>query len=568
MLNVQDIIEKRYPTFFKRSRLMTKPVMTVLKGLLHEKEMTRFNDAFPDSRGLAFVERVLDYFNFNVEAQDLMRIPKSGRFILIANHPIGALDALALLKMVSKVRPDVKVLGNHLLMSMPALQSVVLTYDKSSSIAVQQFNAVCEHLNDDGVLIVFPAGDVSYFGPRGVKDGRWQSVFLKVAEQANSPILPVCIDARNSFLFYSLSVFSKPLSTLLLLRETFKHSTKTVKIRVGELIDPLVYEDLSLPLKTKVKLFRKQIYRIGKNKPSLFRTLTPIALPEDRQLLKRELEACESLGETRDNKKIFLYHYQADSILIREIGRLREEAFRLIGEGTGNERDIDGYDQHYMHIVLWDEDDLEVVGAYRLCATHNQPHLYTSTLFEYNSGTQKILDAGLELGRSFIQPKYWGSRSLEYLWYGIAAFLLRNPHYRYLLGAVSISNTFSRPAKDLIVGYYQRYYADNNKLSVASKRPYTMDDNACQRINYLFHEKTTKEAFVILKAQLRHLGYSVPALYKQYADLTKPGGTRFLGFNIDPDFNDCVDGLVVVDIHEMSTLKRKRYGLMEHQAHH
>ena len=567
MLNVQDIIEKRYPRFFKRSRLMTKPVMTVLKGLLHEKEMMRFNEAFPDSKGLAFVEHLLEYFNFNVEAQNLVRIPKSGRFILIANHPIGALDALALLKMVSKVRPDVKVLGNHLLMSMPALQSVVLTYDKNSSTAVQQFNTVCDHLNDDGVLIVFPAGDVSYFSPRGVKDGRWQSVFLKIAEQANSPILPVCIDARNSFLFYSLSVFSKPLSTLLLLRETFRHSTNAVKIRVGELIDPLVYVDLSLPLKTKVKLFRKQTYRIGKNKPSLFRTLTPIAFPEDRQQLKRELEACESLGETRDNKKIFLYHYQADSILIREIGRLREEAFRLIGEGTGNERDIDDYDQHYMHIVLWDEDDLEVVGAYRLCATHNESHLYTSTLFEYNPDTQQILNAGLELGRSFIQPKYWGSRSLEYLWYGIAAFLLRNPHYRYLLGAVSISNTFSRPAKDLIVGYYQRYYADNNKLSVASKRPYTLDDNACQRINSLFREKTTKEAFAILKAQLRHLGYSVPALYKQYADLTKPGGTRFLGFNIDPDFNDCVDGLVVVDIKEMSTLKRKRYGLMEHQAH-
>jgi len=154
---------------------------------------------------------------------------------------------------------------------------------------------------------------------------------------------------------------------------------------------------------------------------------------------------------------------------------------------------------------------------------------------------------------------------LEYLWYGIAAFLRRNPQYRYLLGAVSISNTFSRPAKDLIVSYYQLYYADSEGLKLSSKRPYTIDDLARQKISQLFQDKSTKEAFTVLKAQLRHLGYSVPALYKQYADLTTQGGTRFLGFNIDPDFNDCVDGLVVVDIKEMSTQKRKRYGLMEHE---
>jgi predicted GNAT family N-acyltransferase len=251
-------------------------------------------------------------------------------------------------------------------------------------------------------------------------------------------------------------------------------------------------------------------------------------------------------------------------VLIREIGRLREEAFRLIGEGTGSERDIDDYDQHYMHIVLWDKDDLEVVGAYRLCATHNEPHLYTATLFNYNNDTKHIIQSGLELGRSFIQPRYWGSRSLEYLWYGIAAFLRRNPQYRYLLGAVSISNTFSRPAKDLIIGYYQRYYADNEGLTLSSKRPYTIDNCAQQKMSQLFQDKSAKEAFTALKAQLRHLGYSVPSLYKQYADLTTQGGTRFLGFNIDPDFNDCVDGLVVVDIREMSAQKRKRYGLMEH----
>jgi len=538
--------------------------MSILKSVLHEKELKRFNDSFPKKEDLSYVQQALRHFDVDIEVNTQHHIPKMGRIILIANHPIGALDTLALLSVVTEIRSDIKIIDSPLLATMPHLQPFTLPYDKSSSQATEQFNMICQHLKDEGVLIVFPASDVSSFNRLRIKDRHWQSDFLNIAEQTNSPILPALVSPKKTFLFYSLSIFSKPFSTLLLLCESLKQSNNTVSIQVGELIDPMAHEDLNLPFKTKVKLFQKQVYRIGQNKPSLFRTLDPIAPPEERQQLKKEVEACESLGETRDNKKIFLYRSQTNSTLIREIGRLREEAFRLIGEGTGNERDIDDYDKHYMHIVLWDEDDLEVVGAYRLCATNNEPRLYTATLFEYTTDTEQIIQAGLELGRSFIQPKYWGSRSLEYLWYGIAAFLRRNPQYRYLLGAVSISNTFSRPAKDLIVGYYQHYYADNEGLTLSSNRPYTIDDTARQRMSQLFQDKTAKEAFTILKAQLRHLGYSAPALYKQYADLTNPGGTRFLGFNIDPDFNDCVDGLVVVDINKMSAQKQKRYGLMEH----
>lgn len=547
---------------------------SILKSVLHEKELKRFTEGFSEQSGLAYVQKALRYFDIDIKVNTQHHIPKHGRVVLIANHPIGALDALALLNVVINVRSDIKIISNPILASIAPLRLFSLPYQKGTAQTHQQFKDICQHLNDEGILIIFPASDVSAFSTFRIKDSDWKSDFLSIAEQSNASILPVHIKPNKSFLFYNLAIFSKPLSTLLLFKELLqallnnsnKRTNSTVGIKIGELIDPLAHEDLSLPIKTKVKLFQKQVYRIGRNKPSLFRTLTPIAPPEDRNDLKKEVEACEPLGETRDNKKIFLYHNKTDSSLMREIGRLREEAFRLIGEGTGNQRDIDAYDKHYMHIVLWDEDDLEVVGAYRLCATENQANLYTSTLFNYNQDTAQIIKSGLELGRSFIQPRYWGSRSLEYLWYGIAAFLRRNTQYRYLFGAVSISNTFSRPAKDLIVSYYQRYYADNNGLTLSSKRPYTIDNCTQQKMSQLFHDQSAKEAFAVLKAQLRHLGYSVPALYKQYADLTNEGGTRFLGFNIDPDFNDCVDGLVVVDIKKMSSQKRKRYGLMEHMT--
>jgi len=301
--------------------------------------------------------------------------------------------------------------------------------------------------------------------------------------------------------------------------------------------------------------------------PCSLGVFSPIALAEDRHALQQEINECESLGETRDDKKILLFRYRADSVLMNEIGRLREESFRLIGEGTGQSRDIDKFDQTYLHIVLWDEQDLEVVGAYRLCSALTQGSdyaFYTASLFKFKSSSESFLSSGLELGRSFVQEKYWGSRSLEYLWYGISAFLRKNPQYRYLFGAVSISNTLSVPAKDLLVRYYQTYHG-TDEAYVTCSRPFQIESESKFRIDELFDGQTAKQAFVTLKKQLRYLGFAVPVLYKQYAELTKPGGTRFLGFSIDPDFNDCIDGLVVVDIDEMSEKKRKRYGLIDHR---
>ncbi len=571
MVNIQQLIERRYPGLLTRSRFLAQPVKAVLKMLSHERELQDFSARYPECTGLDFAAHLLDFFGFSfaVRHNERERIPARGRVVIIANHPIGTLDALALLKLVGEVRGDVKVLSNDLLHDIEPLAPVRLAFSGKKGLQ-EELDAIQAHLESEGALIVFPAGAVSRIGATGIRDDRWRSAFIRIAEAAHAPILPVHIDARNSLFFYSLSLVSKPLSTLWLVHETFRHAENSVVVRIGELIDPVTHEDLSLPVKTKLKLFRKQVYRLPKGKPSLFRTVAPIAHPEDRQVLKREIEACEMLGETRDGKQILLYRFHAGSSVMREIGRLREESFRLIGEGTGNRRDIDHFDQSYLHIVLWDAVALEIVGAYRLCPAHHaadasqEAPIYTQTLFHYLPSSQDVLARGLELGRSFVQPRYWGSRSLDYLWYGIAAFLRSHPQYRYLLGAVSISNSFSRAAKDLLVGYYQRYYSAQRSV-VVCRRPYTLDEAARQRIDRLFDGRTAREAFVVLKEQLGHLGYSVPTLYKQYTELCEPGGTQFHGFNIDPDFNDCVDGLVVVDTRALTALKRKRYGLADRE---
>ena len=147
---------------------------------------------------------------------------------------------------------------------------------------------------------------------------------------------------------------------------------------------------------------------------------------------------------------------------MREIGRLREIAFRAVGEGSGNRRDVDPYDRYYEHLILWDVEDLEIVGAYRLGNTSQmleaEQALYTQSLFNYTEQMTPYFDNGLELGRSFVQPKYWGKRSLDYLWYGIGAYLKKHPKIRYLFGPVTLSNSMPKAAKDLLVYFYKLHF--------------------------------------------------------------------------------------------------------------
>ena len=352
----------------------------------------------------------------------------------------------------------------------------------------------------------------------------------------------------------------KPLATALLVKEMFKQRRKHLPIRVGELIAFESYQQPTLALKEKVKLFKRHLYRIGNNKKGVFETQAAIAMPEDRKELSRAVRACEHLGQTADGKSIYLYQHTHCSPIMREIGRLREIAFRAVGEGTNKRRDIDQYDSHYYHLVLWDDRDLEIVGAYRFGdaqALSKEGHptgLYSATLFDYGENNEALFEHGLELGRSFIQPRYWGKRSLDYLWFGIGVFLSRYPKYRYLFGAVSLSNAYPDTAKDLLVQFYSTYFPAKFG-SVTCKQPFY----PAREPLHVFTGDDYKAEFTTLKHLLANMGVNVPTLYKQYSEIAKADGVAFLGFNVDPDFNDCIDGLVVVDAMAITEKKRKRY---------
>lgn len=568
MISVEHVVSERFPDFQLRNPAIYKTVVAVLRYLFRESEFRRFSERYPHLRGFDFVEQALDHFDFGLTVSDRERerIPAWGRVVIVANHPIGSLDGLALLKLVGEVRRDVKVVANDVLSVVEPLRSLLLPVDNMGSrTARDNLRAIEQHLLGDGAVIIFPAGEVSRMGAMGIRDGRWRHGFLRFAAKTRSPILPMFVDARNSALFYSLSMVSKPLSTLWLVREMFKHNSQSVRVRIGHAIDFDVYNNLPLDSRAKVKLFRRHLYKIGKNRgEGCFDTgAESIAHPEDRQQLRAEIRQCPLLGTTREGMAIYLYRFDADSAVMREIGRLREVSFRAVGEGCGRRRDMDAYDRDYDHIVLWDDEALELVGAYRLRRTADlvasgqvaADRLYSHTLFEYLPGAAGYLREGVELGRSFVQPRYWGRRSLDLLWYGIGAYVNRFPEVRYLFGPVSISNRYPSAAKDLLVGFYRHYFRAPSEW-VRGRLPY---QPAGQDGEARWQGMDYGAGFTALKAELTAMDLSVPTLYKQYSELCEEGGVQFVDFNIDPDFSDCVDGLVLVDLRHLKDGKRRRY---------
>lgn len=568
MLNIEHAIQQKFPSFETKSPWIKKPTISLLRKLSHEQEVNHFLDTHQDLKGFDFVEQVLEHFNFSysIAHRDRKNIPATGRVVIVANHPLGALDGLALLKLVGEIRRDVKIVVNDMLMNFTAVEELLLPVDNlNKTTQKSSVSRIIDCLNNDEAVIVFPAGEVSRIRPNGVRDGKWTNGFLSFAKKTNSPILPIYVNARNSPLFYSSSMVYKPLSGMLLAHEIFNKHSKTITMRVGEAIPYQAIASLALAKKQKTKLIRRHLYRIAKGKSSLFLTEQTIVHPQDRRAIKKELQQAELLGETSDGKKIYLFDYRSDSAVMHEIGRLREFTFRQVGEGTGKKSDLDRYDRDYRHLILWDEQDLEIAGAYRLAEVKrliektDSRGIYSQELFEYNPDKMApIFEQGIELGRSFVSPKYWGKRSLDYLWYGIGAYLKRYPDIRYLFGPVSLSNSYPERAKALLVSFYQQYFNDDQQLALA-RMPYRLTDDQQYQVNLTITGDNYEADFKALRMQLTHMNVTVPTLYKQYSDLCEQGGVKFVDFNIDADFANCIDGLVIVDLSLLKASKRKRY---------
>lgn len=571
MLNVSGAINSKFPKFQQSPKFVQHIVINFLQKLFHEQD---FNDIYKKNhfvKGNDYVSSMLRNLNieYTVKPNELLNIPSEGGLIVIANHITGASDAFSLVELIANHRGNKKVrlLVNSMLIGVKQASDIIIPVDNiTGAITKSSLESVYKALKNGEVVVIFPAGIVSRLSFKGIKDFEWKPSFLKIAQKTSTPILPVKIDGRNSALFYLVSmVLPKKISGLMLPREfAIAGKLKTIHLNIGKVIPVSSFSDKNIDLNTYVKKFYDHLYTLGTKEKEILNTETTIASPVNHKLLKEEIKNTDFLTKTKDGKTLVIAEASKTPFLIKELGRLREISFRAIGGGTKTCCDNDMYDNYYKHLILWNEEELEIVGAYRLglcqeiIASRGMDALYTYDLCHFDQQFERYLDESMEVGRSFVQPKYWGSVALDNLWKGIAKYLEMNPQLRYTYGVVTINADMPIKAATAIVYFYSKYFASDIQMMKAKTKFYISNEDR-EKLGKLFNELSYKDALVVLKQYLKHLNVKIPTLFKQYPELYKEGGVNFFDFSTNDKLHGVIEGFIMTDNHKMKEEKRQRY---------
>jgi len=516
-----------------------------------------------------FITRVLKLFSLSYEIKSggLEGIPDKGPTLIVANHPFGTIEGMMLIHLLKQMRPDVCVMANHLLTRIPALRELIIPVNPFGSHRAKHENMICmrkaiRYLKNGGLLIMFPAGEVSSLRLNNfqIKDPAWTPMLSRLVRITQAPVLPVYFSGRNSALFQLLGLIHPVIRTAMIPRELLNKQRRNFEISIGKIINYHKIKDKTdleirdyLRLRTYMLKDMVNTNRPRNNYKAIPNKVDPIIGPCSPTLLKAEIETLPPEQYLAGNGPLRVYYAKTEQIpwILREIGRLREHTFRHTGEGTGKSIDIDLYDQYYQHLFVWNDDKSEIVGAYRMglvdeiIAKYGLKGLYTHSLFRYDHTLVNKISPCIEMGRSFVRAEYQKNFSpLLLLWKGIGNYIYMHPHYRYLFGPVSISNDYETVSRQLLVDFLEQYKSDTDLSRLVRPRtPY-------RRIKR--HSWQSKDVVVFndldhlseLLAQFEQDEKGVPVLLKQYIKL---GGT-LLGFNVDHQFNETLDGLVMVDL--------------------
>lgn len=568
LLNPTDIF-KANPSFsFFGKEYFAKFLMYILR--FHK--LNKIYEKIASKQGIDFIDEVIRVLEFNVEfdENEFKRIPKSGSFIVVANHPFGGLDGLILIKYLSKVRPDVKVIANFLLKKIDPVSDYFIddvSFEKTNAETHNSAeNEAIKHLNGGGVLCMFPNSDASTYGTfESSTDRVWQFSVVKFVKKAHVPVVPIYFQGTNSRLFHLFAKIHPALRQGRLPSELLSKKHKTLKFRIGNPIKEqeqdkfcdiyqfgrfLRAKTYSMESKIEVKRFFNYSLK-PQAKPQ------PIPDPVSKDSLLQEIQLLKKDHALFKLKNYTAYCAPSNIIpnILNEIGRLREITFREVGEGTNQSIDIDEFDLYYNQMFIWDEDEERLVGAYRLglgkeiINQYGKRGFYIHTLFRIDDNLKPVMEESIELGRSFVIREYQKQPlPLFLLWKGILYFLLKNPEYRYLIGPVSISNNYSKISRELIIKFILANHVDwKMARNIKPRNSYKFkSDNA--DINILM-ENMDHDINKLDKAigDLDELNSGLPVLLKKYIKLN----AKIIGFNVDPKFNNCLDGLIVLDVYNV-----------------
>ena len=527
----------------------------------------------------AFPARILEAMEVRTEVsdEDVARIPAEGSLLVVANHPFGAMEGLALLELIRRRRPDVKIMANYILARIPELREdffFVDPFGRPGSVArnVNTLRQALNWLREGKSLIVFPAGEVASFAPHAfrVRDPAWQPSLMALARRAGvERFLPVFVPGSASPLFHLVGKVHPRLRTILLPREMIRLRRHTLTLRVGtplagatlfrrfaEDADALRYlrfRTFLLAGRVDASRFERQMRRLTLDDAN--RENAPVIPPVPPVELEAELKALPPEAHLCSVEAYDIYAAQGRDIpvTLREIGRLREITFRAAGEGTGRDLDTDDFDIAYHQIILWQRERREIVGCYRLALsdviteTAGLSALYTRTLFRFDERFLGHLPGpAVELGRSFVRPEYQRAFApLLLLWRGVLVFLANHPRYTVLFGPVSISHDFRSASRDILLAYLRARCSNEDLAKWVSprlppKRQHFVEWRSPEYADFLASEGDVNDALAEIEEGRREM----PVLIRQYLKL----GGRIIAFNVDPDFGTVVDGLIVLNL--------------------
>jgi putative hemolysin len=518
--------------------------------------------------------------------------PKEGPLIIVANHPFGIIDPIMLSRWAAQFRPGLKVMTNSLMLAMKELTGHVIPVDPfggegSAKRNLAPMKEAIKLLRGGGTLIIFPAGEVASYKPgRGVDEPAWSTHIGSLVRRTQATVLPVYFPGSNSALFHAAGLIHPRLRTGLLLREFCIREGTRVPMRVGH---PIPYsrlkkfeDDESLTRYLRIHTF--VLHQRGKE-PAAKLTVAgenitivpPSEIQQER--MAEEIDRLRARGGrlvAQGSLSVYQAHSHEIPTLLPEIGRLREITFREVGEGTGNEIDLDKYDRYYEHLILWDEEKEVVAGAYRLgradviLREYGPKGLYTNTLFRFEKPFLANLEHAVEMGRSFIIKAYQRHlASLPLLWKGIAHWIARNPHYKKLFGPVSISKDYSSLSRKMIVEFLQDNRMHPNLSSfVKPRNPFRYMRTRKMMREFISADLENVDDCSALISSLETDGKGIPTLLKHYLKLN----ATLLSFNVDKDFASVVDGLIMVDFTETDPRLLAKYmgeeGCREYLARH
>ncbi len=556
-----------------RIPLKSRRLAMFLESLLHLEPLARYYDERPSDGGEEkFLQHMFNRMGVSLKTLDehqvLENIPKEGPLLVVANHPLGCIEGLAITYILRKLRPDLRVMTNKLLTLIPECKRLFIGVDiiskQSERANYKGLREADKHLQSGGCLLVFPAGKVAAINikTRRIEEHPWNRVVGRMIKHNQATCLPIHVEGYNSYLFYFLGLFHPSLRTLMLPRELVNKKDTELTIQIGKLISPqdIRYLETDKKITDYLRICTELIgAKHGKQTPETFAIQTADETIDAPELVFQGLENYR-LVET-DKFDVYCAPFDKLDAVMKYVGMAREFTFRAAGVGTGNNIDSDEFDPYYLHLFAFDKIKSRLVGGYRIgrvdeiLKEHGVKALYSRTTYHYDEKYLEKIERPLEIGRSFVHPDYQRHlAALDILWRGIGAYVAQNQQYHTLFGGVSISREHSDLARILISECMLESFSAEQKFLEDIKpvapikikgKPWTKE-----MINSLNHIAVVNKLVGRCDS-----GKVVPALLRHYLALNG----KFVCFSLNKGFNNSFDGLILVDLRKTPKRYLERY---------